>query len=100
MRRPSTLTGITTDAYVKVADINLSGVSNFGLMIKNTGVNDIDVRITSRIASTEYEELGETQITPGSLLRYFEKDIVGYVSVYVKNMTPGSASSYQIEYTM
>lgn len=97
-------TGNSTDAYTSIATIQLVFHRRLGLIVKNTGLtNGILVKIISKISSTgvlEYEELGETTLTAGSSLRYFENDLMGEVQVQIKSSVAGQASSYSIEWAI
>lgn len=107
--RTSRVSGDSTDAFTVVENVPLivgDQVSHrrLGMIIKNTGlVNSISVKIVSRIfpnAVLEYEELAETGLTAGSLIRYFENDLMGSVDIYIKSTVPGAPSSYSIEWAI
>ncbi len=97
MRLPEEVLGNTTDNYVAALTINMSGMSGLAALIKNTGTKDLDLKIVTKIKTIEYEELGETALTAGSLLRYFEKDSIGTVIFYVKSLAAGNPTTYTIE---
>jgi hypothetical protein len=100
--------GSSMNGYVAVFSFPLTFHRVLGQIIKNTGGNDLLVKITTKMSEAsliEYEELGETQLAAGpggngSLIRYFEKDLVGIVTVYVKSFTPDQPSSYLLEWAV
>lgn len=97
MRQPIVINGISTDIY-SANTINVPSIKDFVAVLRNTGVNDLNLKIISKINTLEYEELGETLLTAGSQLRYFEKDYTYTIIFYIESTIAGNPTSYTIEY--
>lgn len=106
--RTGTVSGSTTDAYVVALSSSLMPSERvehrrLGLAILNTGSKSLFIKITSRVypnGSIQYTELDETEITAGSMLRYFENDLMGSVDISLKSMTAGQPTNYTIEWAV
>ena len=95
-------TGLSANNSVDALTLDTGFLKNAGFVIQNMDAsNSFDVQIVSKMlvdGVIEYEELGWTTVAADSMLRYFEKEVVGLLILRVKSTTTDQHATYLVEY--
>ena len=97
----ATISGNTPDVYAVALQIDCRNSIGSSLILWNNGGGSLDVQIATKMdaaASIEYSELDTTTIVPTGTVRYFEKDTLGTILVYIRASVAGIPANYTIEY--
>ena len=86
---------ITTDGYVEARDISVRGYVSKTIVIKNVGVNDVQVNVLGSVDETDYDLFisNGTTIVAGSTLVLQENKALTNIKIQAKSVSAGNSST-------
>jgi len=94
-------TGITTDAYADALNWICKPFGDKTIILKNThGLNSLHYKLLVRAKEDgqDAEEIAETTLAAGNLVRISRADIFSRMKLQVKAATAGAQATYQVDY--
>jgi len=88
------------DSETEVLSVSVAKWKSKTFVIKNTGTNDLDVKVIALAldGGIEYELMSYTTLAPSEVKALSINDIWGRIKVYAKATTSGNPSSLRIDY--